>query len=92
MSIVLFEPDRMESIRTALTVARTSPTVLAYVGPDQMMPVASILATIMGFLLIFWHKLLAMLRRIARLFRRSEGDAPSSSPSDAPAKKPLGKS
>ena len=63
-----------------------------YVGPDQMMPVASILATIMGFLLIFWHKLLAMLRRIARLFRRSEGDAPSSSPSDAPAKKPLGKS
>jgi hypothetical protein len=35
-----------------------------YVGPDQMMPIASILATVMGFLMIFWNKLIGVLRRI----------------------------
>jgi hypothetical protein len=35
-----------------------------YVGPDQMMPVASILATIMGFVMIFWNKVLGIFRRI----------------------------
>lgn len=38
-----------------------------YVGPDQVMPVASILATIMGFLLVFWGKLLGIIRKIFRL-------------------------
>lgn len=38
-----------------------------YIGPDQMMPVASILATIMGFLLIFWGKLIVIIRKIFRL-------------------------
>jgi hypothetical protein len=35
-----------------------------YVGPDQMMPVASILATVMGFVMIFWSKVLGVFRRI----------------------------
>ena len=35
-----------------------------YVGPDQMMPVASILATVMGFIMIFWSKVLGVIRKI----------------------------
>ena len=35
-----------------------------YVGPDQMMPVASILATIMGFIMIFWNRVIGVVRRI----------------------------
>ncbi len=41
-----------------------------YFGPDQMMPVASILATLGGLLLIFWNKVVG-LRRITGLSRRS---------------------
>jgi hypothetical protein len=38
--------------------------VAMYVGPDQMMPVASILATVMGFVMIFWNKVLGIFRKI----------------------------
>ncbi len=52
-----------------------------YVGPDQMMPVATILATIMGFLLIFWNKLLGVIRKVFRL-------APPQDAPDSPAAPP----
>lgn len=52
-----------------------------YVGPDQVMPLASIFATIAGFLLIFWNKLIGLLRHIG-LFRRS-----AETPEDTPAQK-----
>jgi hypothetical protein len=38
--------------------------VAFYVGPDQMMPVASILATVMGFIMIFWNKFVGIVRKI----------------------------
>ncbi len=42
-----------------------NPQLIAlYVGPDQVMPVMSILATIAGFLMIFWNKVLSLVRRI----------------------------
>ena len=43
-----------------------------YVGPDQVMPVMSILATIAGFFLIFWNKILGLFRRILGMKRSSE--------------------
>ncbi len=56
-----------------------------YVGPDQMMPVASILATVMGFIMIFWNKVLGVIRRIFGWSKPSEADnsAPQS-PKDPP--------
>ena len=36
-----------------------------YVTPDQVMPVASVVATVLGVLLIFWQKFLALLRSLA---------------------------
>lgn len=50
--------------------------IALYVGPDQVMPVMSILATIMGFLLVFWNKVLGIFRRILGMKPRS---APSPS-------------
>lgn len=38
-----------------------------YVGPDQVMPVMSILASVVGALLIFWHKLVSIARKLLRL-------------------------
>jgi hypothetical protein len=43
-----------------------------YVGPDQVMPLASIFATIAGFLLIFWNKIVGLFQRFG-FFRRSPG-------------------
>ena len=42
-----------------------------YVGPDQVMPLVSIFATVAGLILIFWNKLLNVLRRVGRLFGHS---------------------
>ena len=50
-----------------------------YVGPDQVMPVMSILATIAGFFLIFWNKIMGLFRRILGK-RSSPADATNPAP------------
>jgi hypothetical protein len=56
-----------------------------YVGPDQMMPVASILATVMGFIMIFWNKLLGIVRKIFGLSKPTEThEDASQTPKDQP--------
>ena len=53
-----------------------SPQLLAlYAGPDQVMTVTSGLASVLGLLLIFWHKVVAFFFRFVRLFRRGSGPA-----------------
>lgn len=47
-----------------------------YVGPDQVMPVMSVLATIMGALLIFWSKVVAVFRKIFKLNKHDQAAAP----------------
>ena len=37
---------------------------MLYVGPDQVMPAMSVLATILGLLMIFWNKVMAIFRKI----------------------------
>ena len=37
--------------------------VVGYVGPDQMLPLASALGAIMGVLLIVWHRFVAIVRK-----------------------------
>jgi hypothetical protein len=44
-----------------------------------MMPVASILATVLGFIMIFWNKVLGVFRRITGIGKRTET---SSSPEE----------
>lgn len=61
-----------------------------YVGPDQVMPVMSILATIAGFFLIFWNKVMGLVRRILGMKRSSQADTagPAPSPGAEPPKQP----
>ncbi len=42
-----------------------------YGGPDQVMAVTSGLASLLGLLLIFWNKVVAVFFRVVRIFRRS---------------------
>jgi len=43
--------------------------LLAYAGPDQVMTVTSGIASVIGVLLIFWHKVMAIFGRIVNRFR-----------------------
>jgi len=55
------------------------PLFALYVGPDQMMPLASVMASIVGVLLIFWNKLLTLFGKITARFRSGKADAASQS-------------
>ncbi|GEM_PF-2064889 len=50
-----------------------------YVGPDQVMPVMSVLATIMGLLMVFWTKVKLFFARIFGL-GKSAAPPPASAP------------
>ncbi|MGH9792975.1 MAG: hypothetical protein ACRD5W_17340 [Candidatus Acidiferrales bacterium] len=56
--------------------------IALYVGPDQVMPVMSVLATIAGLVMVFWNKVLSIVRRIFGAKRSSDADA---APGVAPA-------
>lgn len=44
-----------------------------YVGPDQLLPLTSILGAIGGVLMIFWRQVVAFARRVAGSFSKHEG-------------------
>ena len=46
-----------------------------YAGPDQVMTVTSGLASILGMLLIFWHKVVAAFTKIVNKFRGTQEPA-----------------
>jgi hypothetical protein len=50
--------------------------LLAYAGPDQVMTVTSGLASILGVLLIFWHKVMAFCGKIRNRFRGTPAATP----------------
>lgn len=43
--------------------ARMFSNGLFYLGPETIMPLASILATILGFLLIFWRAIIRFIKK-----------------------------
>ena len=53
-----------------------------YVGPDQVMPVMSILATIAGVIMVFWNKVMSIVRRILGV---KSAAAPETAPGPSPA-------
>lgn len=46
-------------------------SVILYVGPDQLLPLASILGAIGGAVMIFWRQVVGVARRVAGLLKRS---------------------
>jgi hypothetical protein len=57
-----------------------------YVGPDQMMPVASALATVLGVIMIFWNRVVGLVRRVFGRFKTADsgGSSPAASSTSEP--------
>jgi hypothetical protein len=54
------------------------PWVLSYVGPDVFLPLTSALAAIAGVLLMFWNRVVGVIRRIFRGSRQAPPSTPKS--------------
>jgi hypothetical protein len=57
--------------------------VLLYLGPETIMPLASILGAIIGFLLIFWRLILRFFKKIFKSGSRQGPEPSASDPSFA---------
>lgn len=44
-----------------------------YIGPETLMPLASILAAVTGFLMLFWRRTVGVAKAISRSFGRLLG-------------------
>jgi hypothetical protein len=51
-----------------------NPVVFLYFGPETVLPVTSILAAVLGVVLLFWRLLVSRMRKI---FRRMSGHNPA---------------
>jgi hypothetical protein len=50
--------------------------LLLYGGPDQILPLVSIIGTIIGFLLIMWRRLVMFMSKMwGKIFRNSQPSA-----------------
>jgi hypothetical protein len=46
-----------------ISFSYTTAIAFLYAGPDQILPLMSILGTIIGFLLIWWRRLVGLIRK-----------------------------
>ncbi len=46
------------------------PGILLYVGPDQIMPLTSILGALVGIALMFWNRLVGLAHRCRAILTR----------------------
>ncbi len=82
-----YDPQSLESVRSVLDVLTSSPTVLLYIGPDQIMPLTSVIGAVVGVVLMFWNRVVTFLGRGWVLLTRRE---PSSEGGKAPETQPGG--
>lgn len=55
-------------------VASSLPSVVVlYVGPDQLLPLASALGAAVGVLLMVWHRIVALGHRAWHLYMKKKG-------------------
>jgi hypothetical protein len=59
-----------ELVRLLLTPGQGGTSHLLYIGPDQIMPLTSWLAGVLGVLLIFWRYVMGLARRFWQFVRR----------------------
>jgi hypothetical protein len=65
----VLDPSASVIVRAHLE-ALTAPPVVLYIGPDQILPVTSFIGAILGFLLMFWQKLVGLTRKVRARFTR----------------------
>jgi hypothetical protein len=51
-----------DNFTSATNAVNYLPIMMLYIGPETMLPLASALAAIGGMLLMFWHRLVGLLR------------------------------
>ena len=74
---VMHDPQDLATLWNQL---RHFPGVLLYIGPDQIMPLTSVLGAVIGIALMFWNRLLGLAHKVrAKLGRRAETPSKSSS-------------
>jgi len=44
--------------------------LILYMGPETLLPLASALAAVVGFLLIIWHRAAALVRQVWQFFAK----------------------
>jgi hypothetical protein len=69
-----------QSITFLSTSLRHVPSVVLYIGPDQIMPLTSVIGAIVGIALMFWNKLVGLAHRVVAMFsgRNNTPGKPSS--------------
>lgn len=70
--VVMPDPQQVGVLWNNLQVV---PTVL-YVGPDQIMPLTSILGVLVGIALMFWNRLVGFVQKCRALLTRTS-DTPN---------------
>lgn len=56
----------LAAISSEPEVIPASEPTLAYLGPETLMPVASALAAFGGLILLFWRRMVGLMRRLGR--------------------------
>jgi hypothetical protein len=73
---VMQDPQGLASLWNYL---RNFPGVVLYIGPDQIMPLTSVLGALVGIALMFWNRLLGLVHKArTKLGRRTETPGKSS--------------
>jgi hypothetical protein len=75
-----FDATTLASTHAAADLLRRSAVVMLYVGPDQIMPLASMLSAIVGVALMFWRRLVGAAVWCWGLVRRRPQPAASEPP------------
>jgi hypothetical protein len=65
--LFLYEADQVIRVTTFLGTS-----VFLYVGPDQLLPLASVLAAVVGVLLMVWQRVVGFFRKILQSFSKKE--------------------
>lgn len=73
---VMHDPQSIAILSTSL---RHIPSVVLYIGPDQIMPLTSILGAIVGVALMFWNRIVGLAHKLFTMIGRR--DDTSSKPS-----------
>ena len=78
MAVLFVNPEMLAPTQALARLFAESPTLLLYVGPDQILPFASVLSAIAGLALMFWNRLVSLAGKgWALVTRRGPAAAPA---------------
>lgn len=80
--LFVYDPQMLAPAQTLAQLVAESPTVLLYVGPDQILPFASVLSAIAGLALMFWTRLVSLAGKGWALVTR-RGAVPPATPGES---------